>query len=77
MSCVLSFRVRRQGLNVLRLGWGFWITHGVLGRESEVVMEWFGVDPLHQVVSHDEAIDLIPWLSIRWQASPPESGHYI
>ncbi len=39
-------------------------------------MEWVGVDPLHQVVSRDEAMELIPWLSMRWQASPPESGHY-
>ena len=39
-------------------------------------MEWVGVDPLHQVVSRDAAMELIPWLSVRWQASPPESGHY-
>ena len=39
-------------------------------------MEWVGVDPLHQVVSRDEAMELIPWLSVQWQASPPESGHY-
>ncbi|NCX48127.1 MAG: hypothetical protein EBW81_01235 [Gammaproteobacteria bacterium] len=39
-------------------------------------MEWVGVDPLHQVVSRDAAMELIPWLSVRWQASPPESGYY-
>ena len=39
-------------------------------------MDWVGVDPLHQVVTRDEAMDLIRWLSIRWQTSPPDSGHY-
>ncbi|MEC8695202.1 MAG: class I SAM-dependent methyltransferase [Pseudomonadota bacterium] len=39
-------------------------------------MDWVGVDPLHQVVTRDEAMDLIPWLSVRWQTSPPDSGHY-
>ena len=39
-------------------------------------MDWVGVDPLHQVVTRDEAMDLIRWLSIHWQTSPPDSGHY-
>ena len=39
-------------------------------------MDWVGVDPLQQVVTRDEAMDLIPWLSVRWQTSPPDSGHY-
>ena len=39
-------------------------------------MAWVGVDPLHHVVTRDEAMDLIRWLSIRWQTSPPDSGHY-
>ena len=39
-------------------------------------MEWVGVDLLHQVVTRDEAMDFIPWLSVRWQTSPPDSGHY-
>lgn len=39
-------------------------------------MDWVGVDPLYQVVTRDEAMDLIPWLSVRWQTSPPDSGHY-
>ena len=39
-------------------------------------MDWVGVDPLHQVVTRDEAMELIRWLSIRWQTSPPDSGHY-
>ena len=39
-------------------------------------MDWVGVDPLHQVVTRDEAMDFIPWLSVRWQTSPPDSGHY-
>ena len=38
--------------------------------DSEVVMDWVGVDPLHQVVTRDEAMDLIPWLSVRWRTSP-------
>ena len=43
---------------------------------SEVTMDWVGVDPLQQVVSRGEAMDLIPWLSIRWQTTCPCSGHY-
>ena len=39
-------------------------------------MDWVGVDPLQQVVSRGEAMDLIPWLSIRWQTTCPCSGHY-
>ncbi|MDC3033001.1 class I SAM-dependent methyltransferase [Litorivicinus sp.] len=39
-------------------------------------MDWVGVDPLQQVVTRDKAMDLIPWLSVRWQTSPPDSGHY-
>ena len=39
-------------------------------------MAWVGVDPLHHVVTRDEAMDFIPWLSVRWQTSPPDSGHY-
>ena len=40
-------------------------------------MDWVGVDPLHQVVTRDEAMDLIPWLSVCWRTSPPDSGHYL
>ncbi|MDA8631089.1 class I SAM-dependent methyltransferase [Litoricolaceae bacterium] len=38
--------------------------------------DWVGVDPLHQVVSRDEAMLRSPWLQVDWQSAPPESGHY-
>ena len=40
------------------------------------MIDWVGVDPLHQVVSRDEAMLRSPWLHVGWQSAPPGSGHY-
>ena len=39
-------------------------------------MDWVGVDPLHQVVSRDDAMGFIPWLSVDWQSEIPSFGPY-
>jgi 16S rRNA (guanine1516-N2)-methyltransferase len=40
------------------------------------MMDWVGVDPLHQVVSRNEAMLISPWLCVDWRVAPPDSGYY-
>ena len=51
--------------------------HGVLLGKVNEKLDWIGVDPLQQVVSREDALVAIPWLSIVWQLESPDHGHFL
>ena len=50
---------------------------GVLFGKANEKLDWIGVDPLQQVVSREDALGSIQWLSIVWQIEPPDHGPFL